>query len=179
MNKKQTTIIITFAVVVLGGIVIGLLVKKNGNPILMGGENNGGVPGVTSTLKNAAGQPAFTTEVPKNAVETIPTQVIPIVNQPNAAPGAKFASFQILATKNGYSPSSITVKKGDTVEINLVAQDGSYDIFSGNAGFYASASPSKPGKISFGVGTSGTFSFGCRDLCPTGKTISGQLIVMP
>ncbi len=177
MTQKQTSVVVIFSVVVLVGIVIGVLSRKGSAPVSPGGQTGETITATsTPSGKEKSG---FTTEVPKNAELSVPSQTIQIVNQPNVEPGAKFVSFQITASKNGYSPSSITVKKGDTVEINLVAQDGSYDLFSGNAGFYASASPTKSGKISFKADTSGTFSFTCRDRCPSSGKISGELIVLP
>lgn len=177
MTQKQTSVVVVFSVIVLIGIIIGVLSRKGSIPVSPGSQPGGEIT-ATSTPKDK-GNTGFTSEVPKNAELSVPTQTIQIVNQPNSAPGAKFVSFQITASKSGYSPSSITVKKGDTVEINLGAQDGNFDLFSGSAGFYVSASPSKSGKISFKADTSGTFSFGCKDHCPTGGKISGEFIVLP
>ncbi len=177
MNRKQIYILIALAVVVLIGVAAGIIIKNRDNTPI--GKETSAQNSSASAGGSAAAVKPYSAEIPKGAIETAPAQTIPLVSQPNAAPGAKFGVFRIAVGSNGYSPSSITVKQGDTVEINLETQDGKYDIFSSSAGFYTSASPGKPGKVSFQAGVSGTFLFNCRDLCPGGAIIRGSLIVLP
>ncbi|MEK7626669.1 MAG: cupredoxin domain-containing protein [Patescibacteria group bacterium] len=177
MTQKQTSVVVVFSAVVLAGIIIGVLVKKGAVPVSPG-EQIGGVKIATSTKKSDE-RPGFTSEIPKNVEPTKPSLDIPITSQSAGGNVSNYKVFSVNATASGYVPSEIVAKKGDVVEINLSASGGSYDLFSQSAGFYVSAASGKTGKITFTPSDSGTYSFSCRDMCPAGKIISGQLIVLP
>ena len=176
MTKQQATIIIVFAVVVLAGVVIGTMTRNGAAPVSPVNQSNG--IAATPTPKDG-GKSGFTSEVPRNAEPTKPSQNIPIQNQPAGSIISNYKIFNVNVTGSGYIPSEITVNNGDVVEINLSASGGSFDLFSQSAGFYISAASGKTGKITFTPSTPGTYSFACRDMCPSGKTISGELIVLP
>ncbi|MFH0806278.1 MAG: cupredoxin domain-containing protein [Candidatus Brennerbacteria bacterium] len=176
MSRKQLIILASLGGFIVLVVVFGFI---SGNEMMPGVLVPSGGDEAPGTIEGALnGGQIFTSEVPESAVLTTPTQTIEIVNQPGERPGVKFRIFQIVANRNGYTPSSLTVNRGDTVEINLNADGESYDMFSSSAGFYASAAPNAPGKVSFKAGTGGTFLFECRDHCPPGDKIKGTLIVI-
>ncbi len=177
MSKKQTTIIITFAVVVLGGVVIGLLAKNSGNPAPAGGENIGNVPVTTSSSRNVSNVPAktFTAEVPKNTQPTTP------VKEVAASPsgGIKVLTFNVAITKAGANPPNINVKKGNSVEIFITAVDGDYDWGVPYLSYYQSMKKGEQKKVAFDATLAGTYSVECRDHCPASGKVYGELIVFP
>lgn len=179
MTKKQEIIIIIFAVVVLGGIVIGASVKKGGVPVLPGGPL-GNSPSVSDGNGNniLPGQSTFTSEVPKNAALTIPKNEAPASANPELNTKIKF--FDLRASRNGFSPSSITVNKGDSLSVDFTAADGDYDLDIPYLGAYFSAvGKGVTKKLLFDTSLPGTFIFQCRDHCPSTGKIQGSLIVLP
>lgn len=175
MTKKQIYIVAAFTLVVLAGVLVGIFAKKGEAPVSPGGPSGG----VTATSTKSGGQPAFTSEVPKNAMPTTPALNIPIINQPSGSSVKNYKVFNVVASAAGYNPDEIVAKIGDEIEINLSASGGSFDMYSGNAGFLVSASEDKSGKITFFPSESGTYSFFCKNLCPRSGTITGKLIVLP
>ncbi|MEK7169261.1 MAG: cupredoxin domain-containing protein [Patescibacteria group bacterium] len=178
MTRKQATIIAVFGVVVLVGVAVGVLTKKNGGGPVSPGSQTGEAKIATSTPKSGE-KTGFTNEIPKNAELTKPSQDIPITSKSSGSNVSNYKVFNVNVSASGYNPSEIVANKGDVVEINLTASGGSFDIFSRSAGFYVSASDGKIGKITFTPSDSGTYDFSCRDSCPNGKIISGKLIILP
>lgn len=120
-------------------------------------------------------QPAFSPNVPKNAVESKPQENAPIAGKEN-----KHGTFDIKVSSNGFDPSSITVKKGDIVSLVFVSVSAdTYDFFMPAYGSHITISPKKENRLDFSANDVGTFIFECRDNCPAGKKITGQLIVIP
>jgi heme/copper-type cytochrome/quinol oxidase subunit 2 len=175
MTQKQTTIIITFAVVVLVGVVVGLSVKRNGGSELPGGGNGGNVPATTSGSKNEPTQPAFSNNVPQNTQPTTPVKEV----NASASGGAKVLTFNISISKNGASPADINVKKGSSVEIFITSADGDYDWSVPYIGYYQFVKKGGQGKVAFDATLAGTYSIECRDHCPASGNIYGKLIVIP
>jgi heme/copper-type cytochrome/quinol oxidase subunit 2 len=84
------------------------------------------------------------------------------------------------AARSGFNPSSITVNKGDTLNIDFTAVDDDYDFdILYMAFYYPKVFKGTTKKLIFDAATPGTFAFSCRDYCPSGGQIKGQLIVLP
>jgi len=121
--------------------------------------------------------PEFISEVPKNIEET-PAEISEEIKEGVGA-GTGLHVFNVIASKNGYDPAVIVVTEGDTVRLQLTSQGKKFDLFSPYMGFYLEADEGATEQLSFIVPVSGTFLFKCRNFCPNGKTIQGQLIVKP
>ncbi len=178
MTKKQAVIVIVLALVVLGGLALGV-VFRNGqvspdqnNPAGM----NGNMPQGTITSGTTV---LYNPTVPANATATVPVQSI------SAASGTQGAVdqnvYNITASATGYSPANLTVRPNQIVTINFTSQGGHYDIFSQSLGFYIDAASGATTKFpGFSSGnTPGTFLFTCRDYCPSAGKISGTVVVLP
>jgi heme/copper-type cytochrome/quinol oxidase subunit 2 len=175
MTKQQATIIIVFAVVVLSGVIVGVLTKNGEGPLFPGGPNGEGVS--TSTPTN--GVPSgFTSDIPDDATLSVPKNEAPA--SANSGLDTKLKFFNLKASAGGFTPASITVNRGDSLSIDFTAVDGDYDLDIPYLGAYFSV-VKKGSTKKFPIDTNlpGTFTFLCRDFCPGGKTISGQLIVLP
>jgi len=176
MTRKQTTIIITFAVVVLVGVVIGLMVKKNALPGVT--ENSGGVYTATSSLSGSQGaqvQPTFTNTVPQNTQPTAPASAV----NANSSGGAKILTFNISISKTGANPGNINVKIGNSVRILITSVDGDYDWGVPYLSYYQFVKKGGTETVAFNATLAGTYSIECRDHCPTGTKTYGNLIVIP
>ncbi|MBI5732557.1 cupredoxin domain-containing protein [Candidatus Jorgensenbacteria bacterium] len=167
---------------IFGGIALALIIIAVA--VLWGTEKS-----ITSPLP--VNQPAYVTpavteptpltytkSVPKDAVLTEPKHEAPA--NPNPVSTAKARYFDLKATASGFSPSTITVNKGDTVYIDFSAVDGSYDFDIPYLGAYFSVvKQGSNRRLPFDVSVSGTFTFECRDYCPKGEIIKGSLVVLP
>ncbi|MBI4033938.1 MAG: cupredoxin domain-containing protein [Candidatus Brennerbacteria bacterium] len=176
MNRKQLVVLVLVGVAVIVGIVIGVFSRKGGPPpsepsgAPIAGEETG-EPEVQAPVV-----PEFSPETPKNAEPTKPTAA-----ESPAAPGAeeKFGAFNMTVSSAGFNPNSITVRKGDAVQIRLTAVGGDYDFDMPYKGLYVMVPEGETKQITFGINTAGSYGFMCRDFCPQGRTISGTLIVLP
>jgi heme/copper-type cytochrome/quinol oxidase subunit 2 len=175
MSKRQVIILVAVGAIVVVGVLIGIFTFTNNGEMLAPGEGPAGEQG-PGTAEEAGGTPAptFTTETPANAEPTEPAE------QSVAAPGAEesFGAFNMTVSSTGFSPNSITVTKGDVVQIRLTAEGGDYDFSMPYKGLYVMVPEGETKPITFGINTAGTYGFMCRDYCP-GRTISGSLIVIP
>ncbi len=176
MKRKHVIIlaIVALIVVIEIAVVVVLEVRKGVSEIPNGAITNG--ESVVGEDING-GVSDFTTEVPKDAVETKPKIDVPIESDPEGQ--QRLGVYPVTVTKDGYFPSMIVVIQGDIVNLELTSQGGTYDIYSPAFGFYLSAPDGETTQISFGAPVVGTFRVECRDYCPKGEKIYGQLIVKP
>lgn len=87
-------------------------------------------------------------------------------------------TFNISAKKWEFSPSTITVNKGDTVVINITSTDVSHGFFIPDFNVNTSISAGKTSSVSFVASKTGTFSFSCSVFCGSGHgSMTGVLIV--
>jgi heme/copper-type cytochrome/quinol oxidase subunit 2 len=174
MNRKQLIILVVVGVVVVIGILFGVFGRKQGGFFVPVDEKEKKEGEVTMPVGDTEVS-VFTTEVPGNAELTVPQEKAP------AAPGAeeKLGIFNMTVSSSGFSPNSITVNKGDVVQIRLTAQGGDYDLSMPYKGLYVMVPENETKQITFGINTTGTYNFMCRDYCPGGRTINGELIVLP
>lgn len=176
MSKKQIIILAALGVFILAVMVWGVLgggpMGPNGSIPTEREEAAGGNGGV------AAGEevPAlFTPEVPADAAPTPPAVEAP------AAPGRdeRLGIFDMTVSAAGYNPSALTVKLGDLVQIRLTASGGNYDFAMPWSGLYQSVKNGETKQVSFQTTAAGTYLFQCQNMCPSGKTIQGNLVVVP
>jgi heme/copper-type cytochrome/quinol oxidase subunit 2 len=117
----------------------------------------------------------YSAEVPKNATSSVPVESAPV----GQGGDSQLNFFSLVASKKGFNPTSITVKKGNLAQLRFTAQDGDYDFFLPATALYHSVKMGETKQILIQLTDSGTFVFECRDFCPDSGKISGQLIVLP
>ncbi|MDO8557497.1 MAG: cupredoxin domain-containing protein [Candidatus Jorgensenbacteria bacterium] len=174
MSKKDLGLIVALVLVIIGIAAAGFFARQKAALPGTGGTTQT----ATSTNERPAVPeiiPAFTPEVPKNAALTPPAVDI----KPDPGETKRQGFYGVKATKNGYDPAVLTVGRGNIVTIDFTAVDNAYDMFSESFGFYITAPKGETKQISFKAGTVGSFLFECRDHCPSGGKIQGQLIVIP
>lgn len=172
MSRKQIIIVSAVGLFVVAAVILGVVTKGGRSLTPSGPENKGGVSAPASGEGNVK---AFSQTVPEDAKPTKPASVAP------AAPGSTAQSglFYMTVSADGFNPSDITVKKGDTLTIRLTAKGGDFDISVPGIGLYNSVKDGETKPISFGANTAGTYGFSCRDFCPSGRVISGTIVVLP
>ncbi len=117
----------------------------------------------------------YTAEVPKNAVETKPATEAPAA--PNVT--AKLGTYNIDMSRSGFSPASVTVKKGNLATIIITAVDADYDVRIPYMEMWVNIKKGEKKNLSFQTNTTGTFIFECDKQCPAGVKTQGTLIVLP
>ena len=162
---------------ILEGTSIGIAVVLAVIFISRGVNLNSKTPasGDSSAVDSAAPKEIkYSTSVPTDVKPTTPTESAPVGDGKS-----ELNFFNLVASKNGFSPSIITVKKGDLAQLKFLAQDGDYDFFIPATALHDSAKKGETKQILIQLTDSGTFVFECRDSCPASGKISGQLIVLP
>ena len=174
MDKKQTLIVIILAVLVLGGLIVGIVLRQNGSVPYLGGPNGGpGGSGPSSTAPTPP--PVYTPTVPQNATATKP-----VVSAP-AAPNVteQLGIFNMTVSASGFSPANITVPEGNLVQIKITATGGTYDFTIPYMGISSVIPKGTTQTVSFGATSAGTFAFSCDKDCPQSGKIGGTIIVLP
>ncbi len=173
-EHKQAIILVALAVFIVAEIIIF--------GVLDFGERDGIFSRIPADVTQEGDEedvevlpPTYTSDVPKDAQLDEPETEVP------AAPGTDetLGIFNIKVSKDGYEPSTLTVKKGNLIQINLTAVDGDFDFSMPYKSLYQFVKKGETKQVSFGVKTSGTYNFMCRDYCPGNKVIEGKLIVIP
>jgi heme/copper-type cytochrome/quinol oxidase subunit 2 len=182
MTKKQVLILIGLALFFVALIIVGFLFRKGKISLPTGGgvRGPGGLfqPGKPGVVVNEKNEPLFSPEVSKDAKLSEPKNEAPASANPQLQTKARF--FDVKVSKDGFSPQTITVNRGDTVYLDLSALDRDYDLDIPYLGAYFSVvKKGETRHLPFDVPQSGTFVFQCRDFCPPGGKIQGQLIVLP
>ena len=174
MNRKQVLVLVTLVVFVVLGIMAGIFAR--------GKKLEGGIIAYPNSPKEggevSSSQLYYSSEVPRNAVLTPTKNEAPA--SANSELDSKARFFDMNASRSGFSPSTITVNKGDTLYIDFTATDGAYDLDIPYLGaYFTKVDQSKTKRLPFDVSLSGTFVFECRDYCPRGGAIQGSLVVLP
>lgn len=87
-------------------------------------------------------------------------------------------SFSMTAQKWSFSPTTITVNKGDTVKISINSTDVTHGFFLSEFGVSENLNAGTTTNVSFVADKSGSFSFTCSVFCGSGHSnMVGTLIV--
>jgi heme/copper-type cytochrome/quinol oxidase subunit 2 len=177
MDKKQM-IAMTVAIVFLVAIIFFFILNKGGLPVQNAPRVASTAPNNTSTASIIPGIDKFSPVIPQGATLTPPKAEAPASANPSL--DTKIRTFNLKATRDGFVPKSITVNSGDTVVVDFTAADGDYDLDIPYLGaYFKMVKQGTMTHLPFDTNLAGTFNFLCRDFCPAGKVIQGQLIVLP
>ena len=171
MSRKQILVIVGLAVLAFVLFELGLFATKPLPKSPVTGLDILEKKGATSTAPMV-----FSPEVPKDAAVTKP---VGVVTPAPSGGGSIYGHYAIQATASGFNPNSITVKKGDVVNLQLYAIDAKYDFSLQGYGNYLAVEKGGMGEVTFMPDTVGTFLFTCRDFCPASGKLQGTFIVLP
>jgi len=100
------------------------------------------------------------------------------IAEPDAGAGSAVKEFTVEAWMWDFSPSTITVNKGDTVRITLVNKDVSHGMAIREFGFDLKADAGEAKTGEFVAGKEGTYAFKCNIFCGEGhREMAGTLVV--
>ena len=190
INKKQAIYIavVVVAVIVVAGIAM-MVGQKPG--IMPGGaqpSNNSNSAGTNPAGGSSPSSTAPVTRLPVPTNISVPEAgastssaggvAVPQVESA-AAPGvsAKYRSFDITLQNGAFTPSTIAVNQGDTVNLNITALDGSYDFTQPDFGFKYPLPQGESKQIGFEATAPGKFIFYCAACGGPSKGPVGYLLV--
>jgi heme/copper-type cytochrome/quinol oxidase subunit 2 len=182
INKRD---ILIAAAVILIIVIIGIAVvtiKKNGNAP----GSATGTSSLPTTVSSSPTSASSTTLLPVPSNVTVPDLGATSTNgvavpqvESAAAPGvtAKYRSFNITVQNGAFSPSTVAVKVGDTVDLEITAVGGNYDFTQPDLGFNATLPDGVKKKVQFAPPTTGKFVFYCSSCGGPAKGPVGYIIV--
>lgn len=86
--------------------------------------------------------------------------------------------FTLTAKRFEFSPSTITVNKGDKVKITITSMDVTHGFSLPDFNINERLEPNQPVTVEFVADKAGTFTFRCNIICGSGhSSMSGTLIV--
>lgn len=92
--------------------------------------------------------------------------------------GGKTVEISVTAKQFEFTPSTITVKKGDHVKITITSEDVTHGFGITAFNVQTTESPGTPGVVEFDADKVGTFPFMCTNFCGSGHTgMKGNLVV--
>lgn len=156
------------AIMVVGLLVIAMFALY----LLLGGREDipSSAPGETSARGDVEELLPDFLKVPLSK----PDAIVPL------APGSanSLRTFNVRASRAGFSPAQVVVVAGDVIQFNVTAVDGTYDI--NMPDFYSYIYPILKGttqSFSLDVRKLGRFTFSCMEACPPGEVIRFQVVV--
>ncbi|MGD1003602.1 MAG: cupredoxin domain-containing protein [Minisyncoccia bacterium] len=184
-ERKKIIIEIVIAVVVLAAVaalVVYALRGSGAGPVPGSGQTQtaNGNSGVAAapTSSTMAPVPANTVIPNKGATSTPANVAVPVVQGPgNPGGSVSYRSFNIKIAGGAYSPNTVAVKQGDTVNIEMTAVDANYGFTQPNYGFSGVIPKGKTQTIQFEALQAGDFTFYCASCGGPAKGPVGHLIV--
>ena len=99
-------------------------------------------------------------------------------NRPAISAGAEEKVIRINAKKFEFSPSTITLKKGEPVVFEISSEDRIHGFRLKDFGVRAEVKPSEPTRLPFTPDKAGDFTFSCDVVCGGGHAeMFGKLVV--
>ena len=182
--KKKILIVTVIVVVILAVIVFAGYEWRANAPTTSGSapaasnSNSGTASAPTPSIVTRTSVPANTVVPDKGATGTPANVAVPAVQSVGDAAGnVSYRSFNIKIQNNAFSPSTIIVKQGDTVNISLTAVDANYGFTQPNYGFNAEIAKGQTKSAQFQALQSGDFLFYCGSCGGPSKGPVGHIIV--
>lgn len=180
--KKQLTLI---AVISIALIITGCSKKmETQEKVTPSATENQAVvtPSATApTTEPSVSTPPATTAPEKSSDVAAKVSTKAVVKTDIKAPVAPLPAvkkFSVTAKKWEFSPSTITVNKGDTVELSIKSTDVTHGFFLSEFNISKNLTPGETVTASFVADKAGSFSFICSVFCGAGHaTMTGTLIV--
>ena len=86
--------------------------------------------------------------------------------------------IRVTAKKFEFSPSEITVKKGEPLVLELTSADREHGFYLPDFGVEAKIKPGAVTRVSFTPGKTGKFNFACDVFCGSGhEEMSGAIVI--
>ncbi|HUC01493.1 MAG TPA: cupredoxin domain-containing protein [Candidatus Paceibacterota bacterium] len=176
MSNRQKTLALVVAalVIVAAGAWVWISYDHNGTE----GGSGGSVATGTPTSATRAPVPAGTVVPNEGATDTPAGVAVPAVQSIGDPSGnTSYRSFNITAQGGTFSPATIAVNEGDTVDLEITAADAAYSFTQPDYGFNAAIAKGKTQRIQFQALQTGDFIFYCGSCGGPAKGPVGHIIV--
>ena len=176
----RNNILLVLAVVVGIVILVVVFAKPWTGPetgVLNNGQPSSGSPAPQGSLTRQAAPTNVvvpsknTTNVPENVA--VPKEVSP----GNISGTTSYRSFALSASGGKFSPDTIIVQKGDTVNLSFTSVDGDYDFTQPDFGFNVAVPRGSMKPIKFEATAPGKFIFYCKTCGGPSSGPVGYLII--
>lgn len=179
--SRKVLITVAVGVVVLLVVLVWASLKKsetgfNYNPTNLPGKTPEEPPGpVTREVAPT------NVVVPGREAKNVPKDVaVPSVVSPGSPSGdTSYRSFSINISGNQFLPSTVIVKKGDTINLNFTATDHDYDFTQPDFGLKALLPKGSNKRVQFGATVTGKFTFYCSSCGGPSQGPVGYVIITP
>ncbi len=182
MTKKTISIIVTVAVVALIAVVWYWYAVKNVSMNGVPGTVAVGAHSVTlgmATSSTRAAVPANIAVPNEGAANVALGVAVPVVQGAGDSSGnVSYRSFNIDIQNGSFSPDTVIVKQGDTVDLELTAVNAGYEFTQPDYGFNTPIAKGTTQRIQFQALQSGNFIFYCASCGGPSKGPVGHLIVV-
>lgn len=123
--------------------------------------------------------PAGSVVPQKGGVGVGASVAVPVVQGPGDPAGnVDYRSFTLSIQSNAFSPDTVIVNQGDTVNLEITAIDANYEFTQPDYGFNDAIKKGKTQRIQFQALQSGDFTFYCESCGGPSKGPVGHLIVV-
>jgi len=179
-KKKVIMIAVVVVVVVVVAVALILLVKQSPSVPGPAAGPAGGKPAAPAGPVTRETAPENVT-VPNQGDKNAPQNVaVPSSVSPGSASGStSIRKFSIKIENNEFTPNTVIVKLGDTVDLSFTAVDRDYDFTQPDYGFKASVLKGSSQRIQFGATAAGKFTFYCSSCGGPSKGPVGYVIIAP
>lgn len=179
-RHRKEIVIIVVSVVIVAVIIVAVVQRGALEGGRYGGMSGSGSAGTPQGSPTWAPAPSNAVAPDEGAATTSVTggAAVPVAQAP-AAPDstASYRGFSISIAKNAYSPSTVIVNQGDTVNLSITARDGNYGFAQPDYGLNAAINKGQTKTIQFQALQSGKFTFYCGSCGGPSKGPVGYIIV--
>lgn len=183
MSNKQKIVGAVAAVIVVAlAVGAGWYLRGTSGSGTAGSSGAGAGPGSAGTPSSATRAPVpANVVVPNKGATSTPAGVaVPdIQSVGDAAGNVQYRSFSISIQNGAFTPATVAVNQGDTVDLEITAVDANYSFTQPDYGFNAPIAKGKTQRIQFQALSPGDFTFYCGSCGGPAKGPVGHLIVKP
>lgn len=168
MDKKVLIGIGVAVVLVIGGIFFLVQPKTPGAPI---GQAGGGTS--ASQMNNVIVPGTTSTNVPAGVA--LPQSVLPVA----AGANSQLRVFNIAIDHGSFSPTTLNVRQGDSLQVRFAAEDRDYDVYQPQYGFSLKILKGTTKLLGFDAVQAGQFQYYCRSCGGPSAGPVGYINVVP
>ena len=180
-NTKKIIGVVVLVVIIIVVAVIWYQYAQHSAPNNSAGSAATGVNtgALTETSSTRTAVPAGAIAPNKGASSTAANIAVPVIQGAGDPSGnVSYRSFNITVQNEAYTPDTVIVNQGDTVNLDLTAVDAAYGFTQPDYGFNAVIPKGKTQIIQFQALSPGDFTFYCASCGGPSKGPVGHIIVV-
>jgi plastocyanin len=181
-GRKKIVLSVGVVLIVLAAVAVGWYMGASNKTGTQSAANQqAGSPSPAAPASSTREAVPQNVVVPNKGATSTPTGVaVPAAQGPGDTAGnVSYRSFNISIQNGAFSPDTVIVKEGDTVNLEITAVDGNYDFTQPDYGFSDPIAKGKTQTIQFQALQTGNFTFYCASCGGPSSGPVGHLIVAP